>query len=63
MVEFKSSHPAFDQMKITPTFIEVTILSSMGVFMDGFSLSIFSAALIYLHRYARRKPQYGPSLR
>ncbi|WP_297216850.1 MFS transporter [Thermoplasma sp.] len=51
MVEFKSSHPAFDQMKITPTFIEVTILSSMGVFMDGFSLSIFSAALIYLQNY------------
>ncbi|PYB68724.1 MFS transporter [Thermoplasma sp. Kam2015] len=51
MVEFKSSHPAFDQMKITPTFIEVTILSSMGVFMDGFSLSIFSAALTYLQAY------------
>ncbi|KAA8922237.1 MFS transporter [Thermoplasma sp.] len=51
MVEFKSSHPAFDQMKITPTFVEITILSSMGVFMDGFSLSIFSAALTYLQSY------------
>lgn len=51
MVEFKSSHAAFDQMRITPTFIEITILSSMGVFMDGFSLSIFSAALTYLKSY------------
>ncbi|MGC8505485.1 MAG: MFS transporter [Thermoplasmata archaeon] len=39
---------AFDQLPGTKKLDIITILSSMGVFMDGYALSIFSTAYIYL---------------
>jgi len=41
---------AFDQLRRTRRLEIITILSSMGIFMDGYSLSIFSTAYIYLMR-------------
>ena len=39
---------AFDQLPGTRKLDIITMLSSMGVFMDGYALSIFSTAYIYL---------------
>lgn len=39
---------AFDQLPGTRKLDIITMLSSMGVFMDGYALSIFSIAYIYL---------------
>ncbi|BAB60213.1 hypothetical protein [Thermoplasma volcanium GSS1] len=50
-MDYKTGYVQFDQIRITPIFVAVTVLSSMGVFMDGFALSIFSAALPYLKNY------------
>ncbi len=38
----------FDELRRTPLLDVITVLSSMGVFMDGFALSIFSIALPYM---------------
>jgi len=38
----------FDEMKKTRKFLLISLLSSMGIFMDGYTLSIFSTALLYL---------------
>ncbi len=38
----------FDQIVRTRKFLIISILSSMGIFMDGYTLSIFSTALIFL---------------
>ncbi|MGC8619237.1 MAG: MFS transporter [Thermoplasmata archaeon] len=38
----------FDELTKTRKFILITILSSMGILMDGYTLSIFSTALMYL---------------
>lgn len=39
---------AFDQLRRTRRLDIITILSSLGIFMDGYSLSIFSTAYVYL---------------
>ncbi len=39
---------AFDQIGRTRKLEVITILSSMGVFMDGYALSIFSSAYLFL---------------
>jgi len=39
---------SFDQIGRTSKLEIITILSSMGVFMDGYALSIFSTANLYL---------------
>ena len=39
---------SFDTLRISRKLLTITILSSMGVFMDGYALSIFSSALIFL---------------
>lgn len=41
-------HTSFDALRISRKLLTITILSSMGVFMDGYALSIFSSALIFL---------------
>lgn len=39
---------SFDTLQVSRKLLTITILSSMGVFMDGYALSIFSSALIFL---------------
>ncbi len=39
---------SFDALRVSRKLLTITILSSMGVFMDGYALSIFSSALIFL---------------
>ncbi len=39
---------AFDQIGRTRKLEVITVLSSMGVFMDGYALSIFSSAYLFL---------------
>lgn len=41
-------HVPFDQIGRTSRLEIITLLSSMGVFMDGYALSIFSSSYIYL---------------
>jgi len=38
----------FDEIGKTKKFVFISILSSMGILMDGYTLSIFSTALLYL---------------
>ncbi len=38
----------FDEIHKTKKFILISVISSMGIFMDGYTLSIFSTALIFL---------------
>ncbi len=38
----------FDEIQKTRKFILISMMSSMGIFMDGYTLSIFSTAIIFL---------------
>ncbi len=38
----------FDEIQKTRKFILISVMSSMGIFMDGYTLSIFSTAIIFL---------------
>lgn len=38
----------FDTLRLSRKLVTITVLSSMGVFMDGYALSIFSSAYIFL---------------
>ncbi len=51
----------FDELKPNRNLGYLTFLTSMGIFMDGFSLSIFSVALLYLE-YSFLKTPFEISL-
>ncbi|WP_337860346.1 MFS transporter [Ferroplasma sp.] len=44
-------HKRVDELPVNPFFWKITMLSSMGIFMDGYVLSIYSIAILYMRSY------------
>jgi putative MFS transporter len=44
-------HKKVDELPVTPFLLKITLLSSMGIFMDGYVLSIYSIAILYMRNY------------
>ena len=46
-----SVHRRVDEIPVSPFLLKITFLSSMGIFMDGYVLSIYSIAILYMRDY------------
>ncbi len=46
-----SAHKSIDDIPVSPFLLKITLLSSMGIFMDGYVLTIYSIAIIYMKNY------------
>ena len=46
-----SVHNRIDELPVSPFLLKITFLSSMGIFMDGYVLSIYSIAILYMRDY------------
>ncbi|MGE9810514.1 MFS transporter, partial [Ferroplasma acidiphilum] len=46
-----SVHKRIDELPVSPFLLKITLLSSMGIFMDGYVLSIYSIAILYMRDY------------
>ena len=46
-----SVHKRIDELPVSPILLKITLLSSMGIFMDGYVLSIYSIAILYMRDY------------
>ncbi len=46
-----SVHKRIDELPVNPFLLKITLLSSMGIFMDGYVLSIYSIAILYMRDY------------
>ncbi|KPV44974.1 MULTISPECIES: MFS transporter [Acidiplasma] len=46
-----TSNRKIDDLPVTPYLLKITMLSSMGIFMDGYVLTIYSIAILYMKQY------------
>ncbi len=46
-----SVHKRIDEIPVSPFLLKITLLSSMGIFMDGYVLTIYSIAILYMKNY------------
>ncbi len=46
-----SVHKKIDEIPVSPFLLKITLLSSMGIFMDGYVLTIYSIAILYMENY------------
>ncbi len=46
-----SAHKKIDEIPVSPFLLKITLLSSMGIFMDGYVLTIYSIAILYMKDY------------